>query len=241
MFVNHQAATKKVRTLRKRATVTIVLVLVVFAAFVKLDFIVDEGGGGYFLWKDDQAFLFMFDRPIGYRMSAVRYLVEAALELFYGVVPSNNDTSILTIIRITPAGVERSEQEPAVGFYDIAPVDNQIFARCPGSICELSGMRFHVLPEQDGQKVEDSISRKDFESPNGWSRKSIIGAHVGEHTSAYEFSINLSDGGKLLVRGGNPVSVDLLRLNRPAERVWYHEQRTRRVNRVEYDRVFHPR
>jgi hypothetical protein len=228
-----------VRTLKKKATFAVALIVVALAALVKFDFIKDEGGGGYFLWKNDQAFLFMFDRPIGYRLSVIRYLAEPILALFHAVAFSADDTSILTIVRITPAGTERSEQEPTVGFYDITPVDNQIYTRCPGGICELSGMRFQILSEKNEEKVEGNLSRKDFEDINGWSRRSLIGTHVGEESAPYEFSISLSNGDKLLVRGGNPVSVDLLRQNRPSERVWYHEQHTRRVSRAEYDRIFH--
>jgi hypothetical protein len=241
--VNHPPAIEKMRTLRKRATVAIVLVVIVLATFVKLHFIRDEGGGGYFLWKDDQAFLFMGDSPIGYRMSVLEYLVEPILEFFNGGALSADDTSTLTVIQIMPAGVERSEQEPSapmVGFYDITPVDDHIYAQCTGGICVLSGMKFQLLSEQDAQKVEGSLSRKDFEkNASGWSRRSLVGAHVGEKTTSYEFSISLSNGGRLLVRGGNPVSVDLLRQNHAPERVWYHEQRTRRVTKSQYDRVFH--
>jgi hypothetical protein len=233
---------KTVRTLSTRAMVVIVLIVVALGFSAKLDFIKDDGGGGYFLWKDDQAFLFMFDRPIGYRMSVVRYLVEPILEYFHGVALSADDTSILTIVRITPAGVERREQEPTLGFYDVTPIDNQIYTRCPGGVCVLSEMSFQLMSDQDEQKVEGSLSRKDFENVDGWSRRSVTGAHVGQKTTPYEFSISLSDGDKLLVRGSNPVSVDLLRPNHAPERVWYHEQRTRRVSAAEYETTFqrHP-
>ena len=236
--VKHPAI-EKIRTVRERAKVAIVLVVIALATFVKLHFTRDEGGGGYFLWKDDQAFLLMGSSPIGYRMSAVRYLVEPILEFFHGGVLSADEASILTIVRITPAGVERSEQESTVGFYDVTPVNGQIYARCAGGICALSGTKFQLLSEQDGDKVEGSLSRTDFENLNGWSRRTIWPAHVGAKTTAYEFSISLSDGDKLLVRGGNPVSVDFLRQNLATERVWYHEQRTRRVSKAEYNRIFH--
>lgn len=237
MSVSHHPAIEKVRTLRQRAVIAIVLIVVALAIFVKLDFIKDEGGGGYILWKDDQAFLFMGGSPIGYRMSVVRYLVEPILELFHAVALPADETSILTVVRITPAGVERSEQGSIVGYYDISPIHDQIYARCAGGICVLSGMRFQLLSDWDEQRT-GSLSRTDFESPKGWSRRTIWPAHVGEKTAPYEFSISLSDGENLLVRGGNPVSVDLLRPNHAPERVWYHEQRTRRVSKAEYEKVF---
>jgi hypothetical protein len=228
-----------VRTLGKKTTVAIVLVVIVLATSMKFHFIRDEGGGGYFLWKDDQAFLLMGDSPIGYRMSVAGYLVEPILEFFHGGALSADETSILAIVRIRPTGVERSEQESTVGFYDITPINSQIYAQCAGGICALSGMGFQLLSDRDAQKVEGSLSRKDFDNLNGWSRRTIWPAHVGEKTTSYEFSISLGDGDKILVRGGNPVSVDLLRQNHAPERVWYHEQRTRRVSKAEYDRIFH--
>jgi hypothetical protein len=236
--VNRQPATEKVRTLKTKGAVAIVVVVLTLAAFIKLHFIRDEGGGGYLLWKDDQALLFMGESPIGYRMSVVRYAVEPILKFFHGVAHSADETSILTIIRITPAGVGRSGQESTVGYYDITPIDGQIYAQCAGGICALSGMKFQLLSEQDEQKIEGSLSRKDFESPDGWSRRTIWPAHVGQKSTPYEFSISLSDGDGLLVRGGNPVSVDLLRQNHAPERIWYHEQRTQRVSTAEYEQVF---
>jgi hypothetical protein len=227
-----------VGTLRKRATIAMVLVVIALTVFIKLDFIKDEGGGGYVLWKGDEAFLFMSDSPIGYRMSVLGYLVEPILEFLHGGALSADEISAFAVVRVTPTGVERSEQESSVGFYDITAIDDQIYAQCAGGICRLSGMRFELLSEQGEQKVEGSLSRKDFESPNGWSRRTIWPAHVGQKTTPYEFSISLSDGDKLLVRGGNPVSVDLLRPNHAPERVWYHEQRTRKVSTAEYKQVF---
>jgi hypothetical protein len=233
---------KKAKILKRIIVTAMVLVLFALAVFVKLDFIKDAGGGGYLLWKNDQAFLFMGDSPIGYRMSVARCLVEPILELFYAVALPADKASIVTIIRITPSGVERSESTASqVGFYDITAVGNEIYAQCAGGICALSGMKFQLLAEQDEQKIESSLSREDFEGSNGgWSRRSIWPAHVGEKTTPYEFSIGFSNGDRLVVRGGNPVSVDLLRQNHAPERVWYHEQRTRIVSTAAYEQAFRP-
>jgi len=84
----------------------------------------------------------------------------------------------------------------------------------------------------------EGVLQGEFAGIEGWSKRGIKGESVGDHPGHYEFSIDLGKEIKLLVRGGNPVSVDVVRPNHASERVWYHEQRTRRVSKSEYKQIF---
>jgi len=223
-----------------RGVIGIALAAIVLMIVVKLHVIRDEGGGGYVLWKDDEAYLFMYDRPIGYRLNMLSYLLEPVKEYFRAPALATDGKLTISIIRISSAKAERHDQESTVGFDYITPIDGEIYAHCPGGICKLAAGQFQLISDQEEQKMggDGRLSKGEFTEVNGWSKRGVKGAWVGDEAGRYEFSIDLSDRTRLVVRGGNPVSIDLLRPDHAQERVWYHEQRTRRVSSSEYHQVF---
>lgn len=232
-----------------RATGTIALGLIVvaltailLAVFVNLRFIRDEGGGGYVLWRGDEAYLFVYDNPIGYRMSLLRYLLEPIAEALYAPASAEEDKRNLTILQITPTGVERHDQVSAIDIRDFTPISGEIYARCPGGVCKWAGTQFQLVSAQEERTKmggEDRLASGEFANVSGWSKRAIQGASVGDDPGHYEFSIDLGERTRLLVRGNNPVSIDLLRAGDASERVWYHRQRAQRVSAAEYEQVFH--
>src|SRR5579862_8338779 len=117
--------------MKARVTMAVALAAaMVLMVAVQLHFIRDEGGGGDVVWKDDEAFLFMYDRPIGYRISILSYLLEPIKEYFYAPAIAGDDKWSLSIIRITPTGVERHDQETTADIYDFTPIDGDIYAHC---------------------------------------------------------------------------------------------------------------
>lgn len=85
---------------------------------------------------------------------------------------------------------------------------------------------------------EKRLSKVEFAQAEGWSRRAINGGSVGEKPDRYDFSIDTGHQVRIVVRGNNPVSVDVQRLNQAPKRVWYHEQRTYRVSTAEYEQAF---
>ena len=229
------------QTMKAKGAITVVLAVIIFGSIVKLHFILDEGGGGYVLWKKDEAYLLMYDRPIGYRISILGYLLMPIREYFYAPAIPVDDKWALAVVRITPAETERYSQQSTVEIRNFTPIESEIYAHCPGGLCKWTGSEFHLISGQEEQEIggEDHLSKREFANVSGWSKLGIKGTSVGDDPGQYELSINLDTRTTLQVRGGNPVSVDLLRPGRSPERVWYHEQRTRRVSSNEYEQVFH--
>jgi len=226
--------------MKARTILSVAIIAIALLVFVKFHFIKYEGGGGYVLWKDDAAYLFMYDAYSGYRLSTMLYILEPVKEYFYAPVLPEIDKRNLAIIRITPAGVERHDQESTVDIEDFTAIDGEIYAHCPGGVCKLTNGRFQLISGQEEQKMggEGRLSKGEFAAVDGWSKRAINRARTGDDSGHYEFTINLGEGAKLVMRGGNPVSVDLLRPDHPSERVWYHEQRTRRVSAKDYNQLF---
>jgi hypothetical protein len=94
--------------------------------------------------------------------------------------------------------------------------------------------------EEQGMAGEARLSKGDFANIDGWSRRGINATRAGRDHNQAEFSIDLGGQINILVGEGNPVTVDLVRPDHTPERVWYHEQGTRRVSAAEYQRVFRP-
>jgi hypothetical protein len=223
-----------------RVAVAVTLGLIALMALWKLHFIKDEGGQGEILWKSNEAYLFMSDAPIGYRLSVFGYLWEPLKEYFHASARPSDDKLTITVLRITPAGVQRRDQQSTLGFWDISPVRGEIYSHCPGGMCKWTGTEFRLISDQEEQRIdrENPLSKEDFSNIDSWSRRGVRSSWAGEHPQFYKFSIGLGDWAELVVSGHNPVSIDLLKPGHPSERVWYHEQRTRMVSAAEYNRTF---
>jgi hypothetical protein len=161
------------KSMKARVIIAIALAAIALVFFFKLHFIKYTGGGGDVLWKDDEAYLFMYDRPFGYRLSILSYLLEPAKEYFYAPEPATDNKWNLSIIRITSAGAEHHDQESTVDIDDFTPVNGEIYAECPGGICRLTGSQFQLIADQEEQNMggEGRLSKGEFASANGWSKR----------------------------------------------------------------------
>jgi hypothetical protein len=227
--------------------IVIVAVLIIIAGVCAwnfwvggLHFIRADGGGGSVLWNGDEAYLFVYDCSDGFVLSILEYLTEPIREYFYAPAIPADSKCVLTVVRVTSSGVERHFQEFEGGIDHFTPLGGRIYAHCPGGVCKWNGDKFELITEEEERNIGGypPLSEEEFSNVNGWSRRWIRGTFVGQTTPPFEFSIGLNKGSTLLVKGSNPVSVDLQRSNTGSERIWYHEQRTRWVSRATYARVF---
>jgi hypothetical protein len=229
---------------RKKMVVAILLVLGAVAALplVKFYFIKADGGRGYILWKNDEAYLFMYDRPFGYYLSGAQWLVEPLAEYFHGSAAPIDDANILAIFHITASSVERHTQKSTIAIDSFTPLDDTIYSICPGGICKWTGAQFELISSEEEQKID---GRKqlvnnwtEFHDVNGWSRRTILPIGPGEAPVHGEFSIEVNKQISILVTQGNPTSVDLQRPGQPSERIWYYKRGTSMVSETKYKSVF---
>jgi hypothetical protein len=228
----------------------IAVVLIVLGAMVafprmKFHFIRSDGGGGEVLWKSDEAYLFLYDRPVGYHLSGGKWLAEPVNEYFNAPAIPDDDANFLAILHVTPSEVERHMQKSKIGIDSFTPLGDAIYASCPGGICKWTGTQFELITSQAEQKMGGSSHLSsdwnEFSDANGWSKRAIRATEPGQSPIHNQFSIDLNKQLKILVIEGNPASVDLQRPNQSTERVWYHKQGTSLVSRAKYDHVFGPR
>ena len=223
-----------------RIVIVIALVAVVLLVFVKLNFVRADGGGGEVVWKEDAAYLFMWDCPDGFRLSILHYIMIPIQEHLHSVVIPTDRKCILNVLKVTPSGVEHFLQAPGVDVSRLTVVGEDIYADCPQGICKWTGAQFDLISKEDVEKIggRDYLSGREFTNINGWSKRRVRGTAIYQETVHYEFTVELSKQISLLVKGSNPVFVDVLRSGQAPERIWYHEQRTRRVSKSEYEQVF---
>lgn len=200
------------------------------------------GGGGELLWKNNEAYLFMIDRPFGYHLRASELLAEPIKEYFYAPAVPDNDTYALTIIRVTSSGVDRHIQKSTVGINSFTPIGDAIYALCPGGICKWSGTQFELLTKEEEIKMGggDRLINdwKEFTDANGWSKRPIRAVGSGETPIHGQYSIEFAKQHILMVTEGNPTSVDLQRPDKSRETLWFYKQGLSVVSKSKYHGVF---
>jgi len=232
----------------QRLMFLILPVLIVFGVALmfpraKFHLIREDGGGGYLLWRADEAYLFMFERPVGYYLSGAELFAEPINEYFYAPAVPNNSAWALITLHVTTSGVERHVQKSMiVGMNSFTPLGDDIYANCPGGICRWSGTQFELISREQEQKIgaEDKLvsELKQLYDANGWSRRPIRSAMPGESQLHSQFSVEVGKQFSLLVTEGNPTSVYLQRLNHSKQGLWYSKQGLSIVSKAKYERVF---
>lgn len=229
--------------MKKKMLIAAALLAVVALPLVKLCLIRSDGGGGYLIWKNNEAYLFLYDGPVGYRLSFAALLMEPINEFFYAPASPENHTVFTTILHISPSGVERRIQESPNGITDITPIGNTIYSWCPGGVCKWTGAQFELISNEEEQKMGGlkplmMNDQSEFTNADGWSKRLILAVGPEETPVHGQFSIEVGDQIKILVTEGNPTSVDLQRPGQSNERIWYYKRGTSMVTGAKYKSVF---
>ena len=143
-----------------KTIVVITIVILVLGAIITFPYmnfrlIRASGGGGELLWENNEAYLFLYDAPDGYRLTGASLLVEPIREYFHAPAFPDNRKIALTILHITASGVERYEQSSEVAIESFTPIADAIYADCPGGICKWTGSNFKLIKaDAEHQAVE---------------------------------------------------------------------------------------
>ena len=211
---------------------------------MKFSFIKYTGGGGVLLWRDGDAYVFLYDGPVGYRLRGVTWLFEPIMEYFNSPVFPDDDTNLLTVIHIDSSGAARFIQKSKLALGSFTPIGDSIYCSCPGGICKWTGSGFELVSPGDEQRMggqEHLIpGRSEFDSASGWSKRIIRSFEPGETPISDRFSIDLKGQLKIVAIEGNPTSVELQRPHESDEQIWYHMNRTSLVSEAHYKLIFEP-
>jgi hypothetical protein len=229
---------------KKKVIVAILLALATFMVLplVKFYLIKSDGGGGYLIWKNDEAYIFLYDGPVGYHLSCAAWLMEPINEFFHAPAPPENNAVFMTVLHVSPSGVERHLQGSPNGT-DITPIGDAIYSFCPGGVCKWEGNQFESISNEEelkmgGLKHLMMNDRSEFTNADGWSKRLIRSVGPEETPVHGQFSIEVGDQIKILVTEGNPSSVDLQRPGKSSERIWYYKRGTSMVSEAKYKSVF---
>ena len=235
------------RTMRKNTKIPvaigIIAAILLFAASFNLYYLRDDSGG-QLLWNADEAYLFMTVARRGVRLSYLEYRTVLKEWLNAPAFPTNQRV-FLSVIRVTPSGIERHVGKVVGETADIpdffTPIRQTIYANCQGTPCKWVGDHFENATPAE-QKELDGINHlaSDIDmSMNGWSKRGV-GAVAGDS----QFSIEIGKQLTLKVRQGNvyrsssdSATVDLYRVGQPPQQLWHVNGQPRRVSKREYEQA----
>jgi hypothetical protein len=225
------------------ACATILILVAIMTFFWHLHFVRKGGGGGTVLWNSETAYFFLYDCDDGFVFTVPEYLAEPIREYFRAPALPLNRKCVLSVLRVSQSRFERHDQEleEYVDFDFFTPIDDAIYAHGPGGMYKWNHGKFEELSKDEESRLggEQSLWKlQEFTSVNGWSKRLIRGTSVGETPAAVKFSVEVNPQTTLLVKGGNPVSIDLQTAEKSSKRIWYHEQNTEWVTPWAYHQLF---
>jgi hypothetical protein len=205
-----------------------------------------EDSSGQLLWKGDEAYLFAMVARRGLRIRAISFPWEVLGEWLNVPAMPTEELAFLTVIRVTPSGIERHTQK---GIGDTAeipvfftPIGEIIYAGCHGTLCKWVGDHFENASLQEQKSVGgfNQLS-PDIDGPiNGWSKRGV-GSVVGD----FHYAVDLGNDSHLRIQQGNvnrsvtdSATVYLDRAGRPSQQLWHVDGTPRLVSRWKYKQAF---
>src|SRR5258705_12455079 len=166
------------QTIGTMTIVGVIAAVLGWAAFGKLYYLRDDSGGQV-LSNTGEAYLFVSVARRGYRVRVVDY-PWLALRTWLNAPPFPSDQRVFfTVIRVTPSGIERHEQNAVEGTADkpdfFTPIGGAIYANCQGTPCKWVGDRFEKVTQEEQEKL-DGINHlaADIDTTiNGWSKRGV--------------------------------------------------------------------
>lgn len=222
-----------------------VLALLVSVAVLNLYFIRDDSGG-YVVWNNDEAYLFIGVARRGFHTRCIGYPWAVLKEALYAS-PGPDDAKLTQIvIRVTGSSIEHYSfnmpDEPGIGPDLYTPLEGRIYANCPqlNGLCKWNGNRFEAASPDEQRRLDgiNQLTALEIEKANGWSKRVFPG---------FGRQITANIGGSVSVRVKNEAqsikeqprySVDVLRPAAEPERILYIDETPRMVSRSAYKHAF---
>lgn len=198
------------------------------------------------LSNDHEVYLFVGERPIGWRLSYLRLAGESMLAVLGtgSFDPDVRPSDPIIVFRITREKIERYSIANADQLDMVTPSfrvdEDHIYV---GSKWQWTGRTLVRTTEADEHRLARSLSAGpfgDYSNRDGWSNREFasLGAPPGGTQIPFDLEgqrlvLDLSGGAHM------PVEVDVRRGEHPMERLYALDQRMHAVTKAEYDAIFH--
>lgn len=222
-----------------RTLLLTVALVVVFVSSVKTLYFTDDSAKATLLWNANEAYIFVNEGELGYRVSYLEYIGEFLKEYFMGTPQVNDKRFSVIVLHLTSASIQRNEIDN-IDFDLFTPIEGTIYANHEGALWKWSGTHFVRTSAEEQQRLGGfgTLSASNWTNVHGWSRRCGILSQ-----SEREVTLPLTLGGKPLTilskQGpGRDQSLDLLRPNQASERIFYAGNRARKISKSEYEQTF---
>jgi hypothetical protein len=241
--------------MHKRTKVAIFALVALLAAILAASlvnvYLLREDSDGELLWSPNEAYLFLGVAHRGAHMDYLEYPWMIFRESVGGVSAPNSERQSVTVIHITPSGLEKHVIEVAAappgswpGMY--TPFKGQIYANYPeiGGLSRWAGDHFEAATAEEQQRFGgfSRLSAVDFTNVDGWSKHGIGGGPqdlFARSTIDVSGRFTISEKSEPVGHTGYAaVSIYLQRPSALPERIWYLDGHPRRVSRAEYEHAF---
>jgi hypothetical protein len=203
--------------------------------------IVDSGEGVLF-WNADEAYVPINMVTDGYRMTGLQYLGEIVRELLYSVREPSNERFYTIVLRITSSGDVEESLSSGVHLGEYNVIDGKIYGYGlgDGAPWRLDGTSFSTLSseEKSSGHFRATLPPPDYDNMGGWSKRCCFFSREALHSYPIELKGRMLTLMARRIDLGNDISIDLAPLGQPAKTVWHFNGSSRRVSRVDYDKIF---
>lgn len=231
--------------------------LVGLLLFSDVYYIQDQAWGDLF-WNAESAYVFIGIDSRGSPYSLLGFAVEVVREMFpFGASAPRDRHSSVVVLRITPDSVQRYSQDDfwlstITPFQGVLYTNNRLHDR---ESVKWSGFQFEpTTPDEDSKFIEYFRSSPElrpkgpsYDNLQGWSKRAVAGEVVSESSTVSvekDARVTIELNGKPLTFVMNSgfltqeAYIDFMRPNQPPERIWYLDERSHRVSKTEYERMF---
>jgi len=204
-------------------------------ALLRGDYVVHSDNDAKLIWNSEAAYVFIGTSRLGWQRSYLGYARDVLFGYIRVATPPDERRASVTVLKVTPSGVQQSTIENSlIGAYIV--FEGHIYSER----LKWSGARFEpASPDEERRLAAAMTTMKggDFSDVNGWSSRCCL---IGQSFGETEFTITLAGQPLALVAtnkldAGRWKAIDLRRRNQPPERIWYLDERPRRVSRSQYD------
>jgi hypothetical protein len=236
---------------------SVLSIIVILAVFAKV-YYVRRQSQGFLFWHEKIAYFIIGEYTQGYRFSYLEFAVEGLREIFpFGAsAPTDHHGSVI-VLQVSPNSVRTySADNFTLGM--VEPFQGTLYVpnMLPGGrMMKWSDTHFEPATPAEFEKLHEFLislpkgppAGPGYDNVEGWSKRTVAGEIVEQSPSISvekDSRVTIELDGKQLtfVMNSGFISgkayIDLIREGQPPDRIWYLDERSNRVSRAEYKKIF---